>query len=438
MWPFATKKTKELIEDVVARREGVDLDDMFDFVDEEFLTDLGADELTDVVTKMLQDDQVSAEMETFKTFVGNSNYIVQPSDEKDTYLAEKYQEYLSRDGGHLVSQFENFFEALEFGAVICQTIWKDPKDTGGVWVIDKLKPMDHTRYGFNKRGQMVDRQGGFVLDAPYKYVSVSHNVRGGNLNGNSLLLKAYWPWTFRKACIRAGLLYVKKSVIPSIIAIYKAGKNKTEIEAQGAYIAKELSRLANSSGIAMANVESVQSIDATSKGTDIIDLVELFNRMISKAIFGVSTLTNESRFSSNDTAGTSREIIEARAKKVNIQEFQPTINTLLRWTAELNEGDISPEKLPFFKYIFEYDPQFAEVISAVETGIAVSGKWFYNKFNIKPPEQDDILVEPRAAVAPIVARSNGDGFFLHSEHRTNRPELMNRISTILRNTTGEK
>jgi hypothetical protein len=452
-WFQSKPKSKDLTEDITAKYEGDDLDDLFPFPDEDFLEDLGADEIDEIITQMLQDDQVSAEFETFKSFIGNSNHIIQPPDEKDTELSEAYANYLTRDGGRLTIQINNFYEALEFGSVICRVDWKDPAEvnksnsdpvTDDVWVIDRLKPLDHSLYGFNKRGEMVERLSGRVIteDRPYRFVSVSHDVRGGNLNGNSLLLKAYWPWKFRKACITAGLLYVKKAVIPSIVAIYKAAKNKTDNAERGALIAKELSKLANSSGIALTNIEDFETVDPTSKGQDIIDLTEMFNRMISKALLGISTLTNEARFSANDTADTSKEIIQDRAEKVAVQEFQPAINTLLKWTAELNKGDIPVDKLPLFKFIYEYDPSFDEVMKATTNGILISGKWFYEKFNIKPPEkdnEDDILVKPVAPIVPPVnASTNDNGFFLHSRHPRSKPPMTKTISKILSSITAKR
>lgn len=433
MWPFQRKpKPVDLTEDLTAKLEGTDLLELFEIPGEEFLSDIDADELCEIVKKMLEDDQVSSEFETFKTFVSNSNYIIQ-SESDD--LAEKYQDYLNYNGGAIFKQFESFFEALEYGSVNLEIIWKDPKETNGVWVIDRLKPLNHSRYRFNKKGELIDTQTGKILDEPYKFITISHDVRGGNLNGNSLLLKAYWPWTFRKACIKAGLLYIHKSIVPSIIAIYKAGKNKTETQAAGALIAQELSKLKNSSGIAVANVEDVKNIDPTSKGTDIIDLVELFNRMISKAILGVATLTNDTRYSNRGDTTSQENLIEARAQKVSVQEFQPAINTLLKWTAELNLGEIPADKIPLFKFVYEYDPTFDETMKALAQRVPISGNWFYEKFNIKPPEDDeDRLVEPLTAAAPIEASANGENsFFLQSEPQNNRPNLMKKTLQALQN-----
>jgi len=430
----------ELTKDLIAEFEGEDLEELFSFQSEEFLSDLGVDELAETVKKMLEDDQVSAEMETFKTFVGNTTYIVQPADEKDPALAELYTEYITREGGRLIAQVSNFYDALDYGFVICEVIWRDPALTGGVWVIDRLKPLDPSRYGFNKKGEMVDRAGGLVLDAPYKYVSVSHDVRQGNLNGNSLILKAYWPWFFRKICIKAGLLYVKKAIIPSIVAIFKGSQNADTTAEQGALIAKELTKLANSSGIALANIESLETVDATSKGTDIIDLVEMFNRMISKALIGVATLTNDTRYSNRGDTTSQENLIEARAQKVTTVEQQPAVNTLLRWTLELNQGPIDPLKLPTFKYIYEYDPSYDETIKAVQARIPVSGKWFYKKFNVGAPESDDDqLVEPQVTtIGGEFSNKDENAFFLRSEPPKNRPPLIKEISRALRSITAKK
>jgi hypothetical protein len=162
--------------------------------------------------------------------------------------------------------------------------------------------------------------------------------------------------------------------------------------------------------------------------------------MISKAILGVATLTNDTRYSNRGDTTSQENLIEARAQKVSVQEFQPAINTLLQWTAQLNLGELKAESIPLFKFIYEYDPTFEETINAINARVPISGVWFYKKYNIKPPEdEDDQLVEPITAAAPIEARSENDNsFFLQSERPKSKPRLMNLISKALQNTTVKK
>lgn len=422
-----------LISDISAENEGTDLDQLFESVDEEFLSGISAEEVFETVQNMLHDEQVSAEMETFKSFVTRTQYVIEGEDDN---LVQFYKDIIARDGGALIKQTNEFLNALDYGRVICELIWADPAITGG-WYVDRLKPLSHTRYGFNQRGRMVDVANNVILDdEPYKYVSVSHNVIAGNLNGKSMELGVYWAWFFRKACIKAGLLYVKKAIIPSIIAMYKASANKEATQAEGLLLAAELKKLANNSGIAVANVDKIESINASAKGDDVINLVEMFNRMISKGILGSSTLTNDTRYSNRGDTKNQEALVEARAEKVTTRELQPAINTILRWTAELNIGKIDPEKLPLFKFIYEYDPTFEETIKAVQAQVPVSAKWFHSKYNVvRAEDDDDLLVEPTSIPTVPTELSS---FFLQTERRRNALKVRSQTLPLLPKSTDDK
>ena len=421
---FKAKKT-DLTEDVTAIIEGTDLTELFESTDEEFLSNLTPDELPEVIEKMLQDEQVNAEYTTFKSYISDTNYTVQPPEDP---LSEAYLEYLDFNGGKLRVLMETFLGALEYGAQIGQINYHDPAETGGLWFPESIKPLDSTRYGFNKSNQIVDKSTGELMEEsyPYRFLSMSHNVRNGNLEGNSLVLKAYWPWFFRKACISAGILYVKKSVIPSIVALYKAERNEPERISNANEITERLSKLANSSGVALTNVESIHVVDPKSKGDDLVNLVELFNRMISKAFFGVSTLTNDTSFSSKGNSDSLEKIIESRANKISTQELQPVYNKLLQWLVELNLNATDKSKYPLFKFIYEYDPNFAEMMEALKNRVPLSAEWFYKKYNVTPPENEEDVLISVTAPEPIAARN--DAFFLNSERLMNRQSLMKTIS----------
>jgi hypothetical protein len=416
IWPF--KKKNDLEISVTDANEDVDLESLFSVPAENFLDNITVDSLKKTVTRMLQDEQVFSEYSTFKSFVTSAEHDI---DAENETIKEEAAQYLKN------IEVQKLLEALDYGSIICEVIWDDPANNAGKWVIKRLKTLDPERYGFNKAGQIVDRENDIVLDQPYKFISVSHDVRNDNPQGNSLLLKAYWPWFFRKTCIRAGMLYTKKAIIPSLVAIYKSAIDQKTTEANGAAIAKKLTALANSSAVAMANVDSVQSINATSKGTDIVNLIELFNRMISKAFLGTSTLTNDSRYSNQGGSDNQVDLIKTRAREIAVNEWQPAINTLLSWTWELNHG--VTKDVPFYRFVYDYDPTFEELLNAQNARIPFSLEWFRNKFNIEAPKDDDDSSVKDAQIFSSKVEA-GDRFF---QRDAKPPKLMTAISRMRRN-----
>lgn len=424
---FASNTVKpdigKLLAEITTETEGGNLDDFFENPNEDFLLDLNVDDLVTTVKKMLYDEQVSAELDTFKSFVTRTSYMVAGrEDDTNEELLDFYNSVISKDGNAFLKMvYLSFLDALDYGCVICEVVWEDPALNDGLLLPKRLKPLSHTRYGFNKRGEIVDLFSQEVLNDPYKYLAVSHNIRDGNLNGNSLVLRVYWAWFFRKAIIKAGVLYAKKAIIPSIVALFKGAENTALTKTRGETITAELKKLTNSSGIALSNVDKIDTVNPTSKGDDVINLIEIFNRMISKGILGTATLTNDTTYSNRGDSANQETIVKGRAQKVATEELESPINTLLRWITELNKGLIDKDKLPRFKYIYEYDPSFAETITAVQTQIPVSASWFYEKYNVKAPDETegeaDILIKPNTVTVPP---ENLSSFFLRQKHQRNK------------------
>ena len=372
-----------------------DLEAMLTDPNTSFLSNLDDDGIVEVIDEMLQDDQVFTELETLKAHVTGQQWEIKPpaefsEDSVSLEIVDSMRTNLTRRGNRLYHQAAGLLDSLAYGSAFAEVVWKDPAENFGMWEIDSIVMLERDRYGFNGNGDIVFADDESVLEEPYKYISMSHDVTKGNPFGNSALLKAYWPWKFRKECIKSGILYAKKSIIPSLIAIYQASQDTAENEARAATIAGYLRSLQNSAGAALANVDSVEKIEANAKGDDIIGLVEMFNRMISKAILGVATLTNDTRYSNRGDTFSQEELINARAEKIGCVEFAPVINKLLQWTHELNNPSYDRQKEPYFFFSNAYDPTFEEMITLINSGVVqFSRNWFFDKFSIVESEGEE-------------------------------------------------
>ena len=434
----------EILTNPITDAANVILDDLFDDPNATFLSDLGADDLATIIPNMLRDDQVSSDLKTLKGYINDVPYDVKLNESLENDAAakknlESYREILSYNGNAIMKNVKAMTESLEYGSVIPEVIWSDPEYHGGRWVVDRLEPLDHERYGFNLAGQIVDTNDSTILDTPYKYLAITHDMKNGNPHGNSMLLNAYWPWMFKKAAVRSGVMYLKKAILPSLIAIYKAAADKSNTKEAGELIAAQLSKLNNSSGVAMTNVESVQSIGVTSKGNDLVDLTSMFNGMISKAILGTSTLTNDSKYSNRGDSNNLDALVKSRAREIAQTEYQQHVNTLFRWTIELNQPGVDIAKLPYFFYANKYDPSFEEVMKVIESGQApVSKSWFFNKFAITAPEnEEDEAGKPAPQQQFSASNSSNDAFFLQKHPLNAHSMTIETLKSIRKNSAKQ-
>lgn len=399
--PNEEKKPNDKVLTTVITPTEAEPDDILPDVNEDFLSDIDKEEMKEIVEQMYLDEQVSSEMETLKAHITAQSYNIKIShgqEENSTAVEYKelYEKFVGQDGGKLLSQFYTTLSCLDYGYCIAEVVWKDPLATGGSYEIEKLNLLPHTRFKFNVQGKIVDTDTEEIIDVPYKYIKVSHDVRDNNYNGHALILRAFWPWVFKKACKQASILYVKKSIIPTMIALMKASNDGVESTANANRVATILSRVQNNTAVALANVESVEKFEATSKGSDIVDIIKMFDGMISKAIIGSSTLTNDSKYSNSGDSDHLVDLLGARSKRISQLTLQDPLNELLSMNLSLNSNQVKPEAIPSFEYSYAYDLTLKETLEIVNTNtIPVSEKWFRGKFSLPRPvdDEDSLLKE---------------------------------------------
>jgi len=391
----------------------------------------------EVIRDMLVDDQISSDLQTFKSFIEAENYDVRlPTQYQDDPISidyqDEYKNYLEYKGERLFTQTKKLLDSLDFGNIVCEVAWEEPEINDGQWFVEKLVPLNPQRYGFTTDGKPFDTTKNKVLDKPYKYIYMTHDQSSNNPFGRSVLRRTYWPWKFKKEAIKANILYVKKSILPSIVALMEASANRQDTITRAENISDQLRQLSNSSGIAMANVESIETIQATSKGEELISIVELFDRMISKSILGSSTVTNDTKYGNKSANEIQVEIIEKRAKSIATSELQPPVNTLLQWHLILNRSMVSPEKRPYLTYSYRYDPTYEQVIQAQEAGLSFSKSWFFDKYGLQPPTDTDDESVSGVVLNSSIENQDND-FFLRQKHQRNRQLKTSAIYTRIQN-----
>jgi len=395
----------------------------------EFFQSITTKDLLEIIREMKLDSQIKSDFEVLVSFIESEKYEIKDDGVKNATWSEYLKNTLTKNGGKLLAMTSRLLDALLYGKTVTEIVWNDPKNNNGKWEVKNLIFLNPEEYSFNNEGELIEVLTDEVINKDFKYLVVSHDVTGNNLNGTSEFLAAYWPWIFKKECMKQGVLYAQKSIIPSLIALVKASSDVAETKKRTDTISNAIASIKNSSGIAMANVDDVKQFNATAKGEDIIDLIYMFDRMISKSILGTPKFTNETKYSNSETRETQEAIIKRKGQKIAKLELQPAINELLRYILELNFNIPDGAEIPYFEYSYKYDPTLDEILQTVDRGIPISKAWLYEKFNIKEAESDeDSFISPKNTLAePQQFRKNQkDSFFLSRQGTRLIESLKNR------------
>jgi len=429
---------KEDLTTRIANKESMSsFDDFYDTMtnyNTEFFQDLTTDDILEIVRDMLTDPQIQSDLEVLEGFIESEDYEVKVPEDPDAKAVEM-QDYvnsmITAKGGKFLAMTSAFLNSLKYGKSVFEVVWGAPINNDGKWVMDELIFLDPERYTFSNDSELIDTQAGNEpVDTEFKYIVVTHDPREGNLNGFSELLKVYWPWIFKKACLKSAVLYAKKSIIPSLAAMVNASQDEAKTQLRVDAVSQALAGLQNSSGIALANVEDVKQFNATAKGDDIINLIEMFDRMISKGLIGTPKLTNETKYSNSESRETQEKIPKRKGQKIAKTELQPAINQVIIWALRLNFNVQPGQMVPYFEYTYKYNPTLEEVNAAIDRKIPIDLPWYYDKFNIKVPESDEdsfVVEDPEPQQQGF---SSTDSFFLRSKAgRTLAKQLKNRSET---------
>lgn len=172
---------------------------------------------------------------------------------------------------------------------------------------DTLYPSEQRIYGFKQedprdftintdinKGAYGDviyspKQLNITRDYPYNFIVVRNKVDYDNPQGISELKELRSLINLKKFALKTWARFIKKSAVPSVIAIYKTFKTGTAFELESSVISNSLAGIENGAGIAIPNIDNV--IMLTPNNT--MDFVKVFNYINSEIqlrILGTSLL----------------------------------------------------------------------------------------------------------------------------------------------------
>jgi hypothetical protein len=225
----------------------------------------------------------------------------------------------------------------------------------------------------------------------YRFLVYRNNPRAENPYGTSDLLMCYWPWKFKSFGWDFWLEAARKAGVPSIIALFDQ-PNQDEARKSAADISNTLEQVEGGSGLALANVKSVQPLEMSGVLADHKVLIETCNQEISFALTTQSLSTQEGEYGTRAQA-TVHDANLVRVCHGDAKSLGGTLQQIIDWMVELNFGKGVPS--PKGEFDLESYASFEEVIKAVQAKIPVSKDSLYNRYRLPQPKDNaDSFVIP--------------------------------------------
>ncbi len=270
---------------------------------------------------------------------------------------------------------EDFLSCLEYGYSVHEIIWQIKN---GKWLIKSIEPRDPRNFRFNKKGELVFKQGNKWVPAPErKFLVFRNRATAENPYGKSVLVSCYPAWKAKLSVLRYLVRLADKYSIPSVIALTEAS-NESEIKE----ISNILSTLESASGVALSGVSQIITLSAQGKASELIESIKYLNDEITKAITGQVLALDKGDTGSYAQSKVHQESLRFMALQ-DIENIVIKLNrTLIRWILELNSIDMQAKITINSGPI----PTLRDYLDVFNAGIPISKQNFYENTGILPPK----------------------------------------------------
>ncbi len=314
--------------------------------------------------------------------------------EKSRELVRKNLKSLAVNGS-----LGRLWSAVPFGLSLCEINWKND---GRNWSIEELKeiPFESVRFDQDRNPLLLADDWAQLWLPSYKrkYVLFQYDSDDNNPYGMPLLASVYWVQKAKKAGVRLWVKLMDRFSVPELLAICDSSGNQSVLEAQLKAVTSQLLSLRDGGGGAVANVKDIKELSVNGQGDDFEKFFKFLKDEISFAILGSNLTTSEgsagSRALGEVHASTSEALYQADAR-----EIAKVLNEqVIRYLVDVNFG-IDEEK-PVFSWDFDGSASWEQVTKAVELGIPVSKRGFYDRFRLpEPTDKADSFVSENSGKA---------------------------------------
>lgn len=173
---------------------------------------------------------------------------------------------------------------------------------------------------------------------PRKFLLARQEASYANPYGFADLSMCFWPTVFKRGGLKFWVTYVEKYGTPWLVAKQPRGTPAPEVDA----VLDKMEAMIRDAVAAIPDDSSIEIIGAEGKGvnSDLYNDLLMFCRSeVSIALLGQNQSTEASSTHASATAGLE---VAAAIRDGDARMVEATINQLLRWVTDLNEGEGAP------------------------------------------------------------------------------------------------
>ena len=292
----------------------------------------------------------------------------------------------------------DILSATLFGWTPIELMWQRGAGTGSAWLPSTALSKPQEWFHFDPEGQLrfKSREQPMFGEAlqPRKFLLPRQDASYANPYGFADLSMCFWPTTFKRGGLKFWVTFAEKFGTPWIVGKQPRSASKDESNAL-------LDQLEDMVQDAVAVVPDDASVEITQAGgkSDAAgaykELLMFCRSEVSIALLGQNQSTEASSTNASATAGleVGKDLRDGDARLV-----ETTLNQLLRWVTDLNEGEAAPS--PRFE-LFEQE-EVSEVQAKRDEALSRAGLVFTPQYwqRAYGLQDGDIALTPKAPATP--------------------------------------
>ena len=299
----------------------------------------------------------------------------------------------------------DILSATLFGWTPIELMWQrgagSSKSTGGAWLPTAAMAKPQEWFHFDPEGQLrfKSREHPMFGEAlqPRKFLLPRQDASYANPYGFADLSMCFWPTTFKRGGLKFWVTFAEKFGTPWIVGKQPRGAGAGEAD-------KLLDQLEDMVQDAVAVIPDDASVEITQAGgkSDAAgaykELLMFCRSEVSIALLGQNQSTEASSTNASATAGleVGKDLRDGDARLV-----ETTINQLLRWATDLNEGEAAPSpRFELFEQeeVSEVQAKRDEALS--RAGVVFTPQYWQRAYGLQDGDIAPTLPASRGALPP--------------------------------------
>lgn len=349
----------------------------------------------EIYEDLLRDAKVGSTLQNRRLAVTAKEWEVLPASDKrqDRNIAEYVRQVLKAI--NLDAYRRSSLSGLVLGFKPCEIMWEYSE--GDVF-ISRIIPRASRRFVFDLKGnlRLLTRanmvEGEEVPDRKFQvFVNPSDN---GSPYGDGLGRLLYWPVWFKKNAIKFWMIFADKFGSPTAIGKYPSGTTREQQDA----LLNALEAIQQESAIKIPDNMVIELLEAARQGSvnTYESLCEFMDKQIAMVVLGHtgSSESTPGKLGAEDMAKEVRDdIVKADADLLCETEN----NQLVRWIVDYNFPVVGRNQYPKVWIRTEQEEDLKELaerdrIIAVDIGVPVPRKYFYDTYGIPAPQEGEETV----------------------------------------------